>query len=59
MQNPHNENDRANTIIKQDLNKQRDIHNVYVSEDEMFIKMPILDKLIINSTNYQSRLQQA
>lgn len=59
MQNPHNENDRANTIIKQDLNKQRDIHNVYVSEDEMFIKMPILDKLIINSTNYQSRSQQA
>lgn len=59
MQNPHNENDRASTIIKQDLNKQRDIHNVYVSEDEMFIKMPILDKLIINSTNYQSRSQQA
>lgn len=59
MQNPHNENDRANTIIKQDLNKQRDIHNVYGLEDEMFIKMPILNNLIINSTNYQSRSQQA
>lgn len=59
VQNPYTENDKANIIIKQDLNKQRDIHSVYGLEDAMFIKMPILANLIINSTRYQSIFQQA
>lgn len=58
IQNPYFENDKVDTKIKQDVNS-REINNVHGLEDEIFTKMSILPNLIINSTKYQSRSQQA